>query len=186
MPMRTFDRTVSKHNVDGLILKYLALVAQIGNSVSDFKGLELFRAIKRDKVGVGPYPAVTLFEAANRIMTDMVILYGVKWLLDTDMFPFATYTVEYGNENKNPFDIQAVGEGKKLVGEAFNVAESFFQGKKASMLKKLSGDIIADYKLIMFNRDAIRQGYTPKPKNGEYFVVVSVGTDDTYMVPELR
>ena len=26
-------------------------------------------------------PDVALFEAANRIMTDLVILYGVRWLL---------------------------------------------------------------------------------------------------------
>jgi hypothetical protein len=78
-------------------------------------------------------------------LSDLVILYGVKWLLDNNTFPFESYTVEYGNENKNGFDICATGNGKTLIGEAFNVAQSFFQTKKSTMLKKLAKST-ADYK----------------------------------------
>jgi hypothetical protein len=60
-----------------------ALVETIRASVAGMSGLRLLKALKRDQVKVGPYPHVTLFEAANRIMTDMVILYGVKWILGT-------------------------------------------------------------------------------------------------------
>jgi len=47
--------------------------------LSGLRGLRLFQYLKRNQVGLGPYPHVTLFEAANRIMTDMVILKGIKW-----------------------------------------------------------------------------------------------------------
>ena len=134
--------------------------------------------------GPGPYPHVTMFEAANRIMSDLVILYGVQWLLNTAAFPFDSYTVEYGNENNNGFDVCATDLDKILIGEAFNVAPSFFQTKKASMLKKLAAST-ADYKIIMFNHDAVAPNYTPKPNNGEYFLFVRVGTDHSYMVPPL-
>jgi hypothetical protein len=72
------------------------------------------------------------------------------------------YTVEYGNENNNGFDICATGNDKVLIGEAFNVVPSFFQTKKASMLKKLATSS-ADFKIIMFNHDAVVRSYRPKP-----------------------
>lgn len=187
MPVQNLERTISKANAGQLITKYLELVEQVGNPVANFKGLRLLQALKREAVEAGPYPEVTLFEAGNRIMSDLVILYGVKWLLDNNVFPFGTYTVEYGNEDEHGFDIHATGDGKMLIGEAFNVAQSFFQTKKTKMLKKLRHpDISADYKILMFNHDAVERSYKPKPKNNEFFVLVQVGTADSYIVPKER
>jgi hypothetical protein len=127
-----------------------------------------------------------LFEAANRIMTDLVILYGVRWLLKHAFFRFDTYIVAYGNDNRQGFDIRATSDGLELIGEAFNVAPSFFQGKKSSMLKKLRRAIPrADFKLIMFNHDAVRSQYVPETQEGLFFVMVTVGTDEARMVPDL-
>jgi hypothetical protein len=187
IPVQNLERAISKANAGQLITKYLELVEEVGNPVANFKGLRLIQALKREAVKAGPYPKVTLFEAANRIMSDLVVLYGVKWLLDNSVFPFGTYTVEYGIDNKDGFDIQATGDGKRLVGEAFNVAPSFFQTKKTSTLKKIrQRDVSADYKIIMFNHDAVESSYKPKPKNNEFFVFVHVGTDDSYIVPNER
>jgi hypothetical protein len=63
--------------------------------------------LKREAVGAGRYPNVTLFEAANRIMTDVVMLNGVRWLLKDEVFPFRAYTVEYGHGNEGAHDIEA-------------------------------------------------------------------------------
>ena len=180
--LHSFERTISKTNAGSLIATYLASVEEIGNSLGDHKVLHLLKVLKREALGAGPYPHVTMFEAANRILSDLVILYGVKWLLDNNIFPFESYTVEYGNENKNGFDICATGNGRTLIGEAFNVAESFFQAKKSTMLKKLAKSH-ADYKIIMFNHDAVKVGYKQKPSKNERFVFVRVGTDDSYMIP---
>jgi hypothetical protein len=176
------ERTISKRNVRQLLNRYLALVDGMGNPSGKFTGLRLLEVLKRKPVQVGPYPKVTLFEAANRIMSDLVILYGVKWLLDNGKFPFDSYLVEYGNEDKNGFDIHASSKQKTLLGEAFNVAPLFFQRKKASMLKKLRGENIdADYKLIMFNRDAVKDNYRPKLRHNEYFLFVDVSGGECFL-----
>jgi hypothetical protein len=92
--------------------------------------------------------------------------------------------VEYGNENQNGFDVRASGNGKSLIGEAFNVAPSFFQLKKTLMLKKLRvADVDADYKLLLFNHDAVAAAYKPTPKKNEFFLFVRVGDDGSFMVP---
>ncbi len=187
MPIHTLERTISIANSDQQIAKYLISVEEIGNPVSNSKGCRLLQALKREIVKAGPYPNVTLFEAANRIVSDLVILYGVKWLLDKNIFPFTSYTVEYGNEDANGFDIRATSNGKKLIGEAFNVAPSFFQSKKTAVLKKLrKPGLGVDYKIVMFNHDAVEGGYKPKPRDGEYFVIVQVDTGDSYMVPDCK
>ena len=174
--MQNFESALTKENIQKILEDYAAKVEEIGHSVQGQKGHALLASIKRDKVNVGPYPHVTLFEAANRIMTDLVILHGVKWLLENEIFPFDTYTVEYGNENKNDFDLCASNDAEKhLIGEAFNVAQSFFQGKKSAMLKKLrKEDGVADYKIVMFNHDAISPSYSPQIEEGFYYVIVNV------------
>jgi hypothetical protein len=135
--MKNSERTLTKDNIGDLLQKYANSVEEVGASIHGHTGRKLLESLKRGKVNAGPYPDVTLFEAANRIMTDLVIYTGVKWLLENETFPFTEYTVELGNEDKNGFDIKAASDSKVLIGEAFNVAPSFFQGKKAVMLKKL-------------------------------------------------
>jgi hypothetical protein len=85
------------------------------------------------------------------------------------------------------FDIIAHGNGRRLVGEAFNVAHDFFQAKKLTTLKKVrEPDVRADYKVIMFNCNAPGDGYKPKPRDGEFFVFVRVGQSGSYMTPPFR
>jgi len=87
--LHSFERTISKTNAQHLIASYLASVEAIENSLGDYKVLNLLKVLKCEALGgAGPYPHVTMFEAANRILSDLVILYGVKWLLDNDIFPF--------------------------------------------------------------------------------------------------
>jgi hypothetical protein len=180
-------RAITQENVDGLIADYLVQVETIGTSVAGMSGLRLLKALKRDQLNVGPYPHVTLFEAANRIMTDMVILYGVRWILSTNAFPFEVYNVEYGNEDSYGFDLRASSNGRTLVGEAFNVAPSFFQLKKSAMLKKLRAPAtVADFKLLMFNADAVPEGYKPSTGPNEFFVFVKVGDEESSMIPSSR
>jgi len=180
----TMERTLNRQNIDSVIQDYVYSIEGIGDMISGLKGVSLFHCLKRQQVGTGPYPHVTLFEAANRIMTDLVILKGVKWLLDTHTFPFDEYVVEYGNEDSNDHDITASKGDQKLYGEAFNVAPSFFQGKKAPMLKKLrSSKSVANYKVIVANSDAIDESYSPKVQKGEYYVFVNVESGEVKLIP---
>jgi hypothetical protein len=171
------ENRICIENAQRLISEYLASIETIGASILGLKGIPLIAELKRGKAGVGPYPNVSVFEAANRIMTDLVILNGVRWLLENRVFPFDSYVVEYGHENNNDFDIEATADGRKLIGEAFNVAPSFFQGKKSSMLNKLTPENgNADFKIIMFNHDAIAPGSKSVPSRGVQFVLVNITT----------
>lgn len=182
--MHGFSNTLSKANIDRTLAEYVTSVESLGETISRLRGFRLFEALKRDVLGSGPYPKVTLFEAANRIMTDLVILYGVRWLLKHEVFPFDTYSVEYGNDDTQGFDIRASSNRSTLIGEAFNVAPSFFQSKKSSMLKKLRQSTArADFKIVMFNHDAVRTQYLPATAEGEFFVMVRVGTDEARVEP---
>jgi hypothetical protein len=175
---------LTRHNIDATIEQYTLQIEEIGSSIRRMTGLRLLEALKRREVKAGPYPDVTLFEAANRIMTDLVILYGVKWLLSEYIFPFRSYAVAFGHSHGNGFDIQASEDGKKLVGEAFNVAPSFLQGKKSSMLRKLrTKGKDADFTVVMFNHDAIREPYKPRRADGNYYVFVNVGKGAAEMIP---
>ena len=180
--MHQSTNTLTRTNVDTIITEYSRSIKNLGRSIANLHGIRLFEALKRKVVGAGPYPGVTLFEAANRIMSDLVILHGVNWLLNQNVFPFDSYTVEYGNEDKNGFDICARARGKTLIGEAFNVAPSFFQIKKSAMLKKLRV-ATADFKIIMVNHDAAPATYGPRLQDKEFFVVVNISTGAARVVP---
>lgn len=172
------EPTLTSNNVEAEVKKYTEQIQFLGASVGTLNGIALFTALKRSQIGVGPYPDVSLFEAANRIMTDLVILYGVRWLLHNRVFPFSSYAVEYGHGNENQFDITAHDRDQTLIGEAFNVAPSFFQGKKAAMLKKMrTHGQKATHSMVMFNADAVHERYLPSPSShGQvYHVLVDVG-----------
>nr|WP_298134279.1 hypothetical protein [uncultured Pseudoxanthomonas sp.] len=146
---------------------------EIGRSIEGKRGIDLLTSLKREKLDHGPYKDVTLFEAANRIMSDLVILKGVRWLLSNNVFPFTSYDVEFGNENRNGFDIRAEQDGRRLVGEAFNVAPSFYPVKRRHAAKKLERDgKDADIRIILVNKDArIRPIKLKKPYDIQYFAV---------------
>lgn len=175
---------ITATDVEHCLTAYVQSIQNVGSTIAGLKGRALIEELKRGKTGFGPYPKVSLFESANRIMTDLVILHGVKWLLVKSHFGFKSYTVEYGNENNNEYDIEATSGRRRLVGEAFNVAPSFFQGKKAAMLKKLRIDEKASVKIIMFNHDAVAPDYEPNPPFGLHFLFVNIGSGDCRMVPD--
>ena len=173
--MQQNERTLNESNIGVITADFYASLASIGESIRGKKGVPLFIALKREKLVGGPYPDVSLFEAANRIMSDLVILKGIAWLLQNNLFPFSSYTVEFGNEDENGFDIRASSGTASLVGEAFNVAPSFFQTKKGSALKKLRRDgSNATYRILMYNNDAVSPNYSPKPEVGLHHILVGV------------
>jgi hypothetical protein len=153
------ETRLTRANIDGTIDAYLGSLVKIGSTIAGSRGIPLLHELKRGISGSGPYADVSLFEAANRIMTDLVILNGVKWLLRNPAFPYPFYDVEYGHDNKQRFDIEAETHGQRLVGEAFNVASSFFQTKKAKMLRKLNKEVSAAHRLVMVNHDAVGHAY---------------------------
>jgi len=177
-------RKLTLANISKIQLEFNESLASLGNSIKGKTGLPLLESLKRERLGVGPYPDVTLFEAANRIMSDLVILYGVEGLLKSNIFPFAEYIVEFGNEDNNGFDIRASTPSATLVGEAFNVAPSFFQGKKGSALKKLREKAKQEtYRIVMFNSDAPPANYVARHEAGIYHVSVQIPSGKIVVEP---
>ena len=177
---------LNANNIDREIQEYYASIEDLGGLSSYLKGIDFFQHLKREHIGDGPYPDCTVFEAANRIMTDLVILKGVRWLINCKEIPFSLFHVEYGNADRNDHDVTAEKDGKRFCGEAFNVAESFFMIKKTSSLKKLrkkSAD--AKYKFIIVNIEAVKETYRPKANDGEYYLFVDIRSDKVRIIPEL-
>ena len=109
------ERTLNRQNIDSVMQEYVSSIEGTRAVISGLTGVKLFQYLKRQQIGAGPYPHVTLFEAANRIMTDLVILRGVKWLLESQAFPFDEYVVEYGNEDSNDHDIRKLRCSRNYV-----------------------------------------------------------------------
>lgn len=148
---------LNRGNIESTISGYLISVNSIRPPLIQDNIFKYIHSVKRAPLGSGPYKGVSLFEASNRIFSDMLILFGVYELIEKRevgnvRLPFTEYEVSLGVEGDN--DIRAKTTDCRLVGEAFNVAKSFFQAKKSSSVKKLK-KADADYKLIMFNQDAV-------------------------------
>lgn len=183
MPLAEFS-TLNSHNITDAIDWYHRSI--VGISVNTpTRGIELFEMLKRQPVGCGPYPVASYFEAANRIMTDLVILHGVHWLLQNHPARFDAFTVDYGHHNSQAHDVMSVtrpSAGPAMDAEAFNVAPSFFQLKKSRSLAKLRQRSHANHKLILVNADAVPLRYSPKLRSGEGIVLVDIHGETTRLV----
>jgi hypothetical protein len=173
------DNKLDKNNIDNTIKIYINSLKKMDLNISANNIIDFFETLKRKPINKGPYHNITLFEAANRIMSDLVILFGVKDLLNGkyEEINFKQYIVEYGNENNNGYDITAENKdtGIKLIGEAFNVSKSFFQIKKYNSLKKLRKNISKNLiKILLYNKDAVDENYVPKKMVNEYHISVEI------------
>lgn len=146
-------RNLNHENINSVIEEYKNLLNEIPLKIEGESLLDLLTKLKREKIKKGPWPEVSIFEASNRIMSDLVILFGVKYILDGQFEHLNKYThfeVEMGNENKKSHDIIGYSKDSKLIGEAFNVAPSFFYVKKSRSIKKLRESKIAAVNRILF------------------------------------
>lgn len=158
--------------------------------MKDKEGYELLHSLKRDRVLAGPYPEVSLFEAANRIMSDLIILHGIQYILHDTLLPFTEYAVQFGNANTQNFDIQAEAKVDEkevtLIGEAFNVSKSLFPQKKKDTQLKLK-KAPATYKLIMLNKDAPpSEDRSLEDQSGIYYVLVNLGDNGKCIEVEVK
>ena len=161
------NMTLNQANIEEVLRAYLSSVNSITLPAPSGNVIASLYALKQERLGSGPYPRVSLFEASNRILSDITILLGVRRLLVDPVIgsvklPFDVQTVALGVQGGN--DLKASAGKRRLAGEAFNVAPSFFQSKKHSTLKKLKAQEV-DYRLIVFNEDAV--------KRPEYYIAQS-------------
>jgi len=107
--VNTLPRTLNQQNIKQTIAVYLKLLDNIPLKFESNSILQLLTDIKRKELNYGPYPHVSLFESANRIMSDLTILYGVKELLSgaIEEINFEQYNVDLGHDFNNMYDIEA-------------------------------------------------------------------------------
>ena len=149
---------LNRVNINDEIKSYLNKVGELTFPEHHVDRLRFIHGVKREPLGAGPYPNVSLFEASNRIFSDVTALFGIHRLLNEPevnkiQLPFAEYEVALGVEGGD--DLYSSNGGEILVGEVFNVARTFFQTKKTAMLKKLRLNTIATFRLVIFNADAV-------------------------------
>jgi hypothetical protein len=93
--------------------------------------VDAINMVKRNTTNIiGPYKNLSLFESLNRIASDLVIMHGLKGLVDES--ESCTMTICFGNDNSLHGDFEIGGKH----GEAFNVSPSFFYGKMHQTRKK--------------------------------------------------
>jgi phage gp36-like protein len=182
-PMKDIPKILTVENIYKTIDEYLKLINEIKNENFD-NSLEFIKYLKNGKVGMGPYPFVSFFEAANCIMTDLVILNGVKMLLEGYIpeISFKEYHVNYGNKEDQEFDIIVKSNlGTHLIGESFHVSKSLFKSKRRKSLMKLRQNqnlvnmsSIKLKSILIYNKEAVNNGYIPKLNKNEYFLEVEL------------
>lgn len=169
----TFD---SLQEVQREIEAFKQQVNEIDSVISANSSLELMQCLKRDIIKKGPYPHVTLFESANRILTDCVIYNTLLLIFENkiETLPsFKRVEVDFGHSNKQKHDIIGFDmEGNPVFyAEAFNTAPTFFMAKLIKTRSKLKNSEKQNVvKFICFNRDACK-GYRPKNSELSYIVV---------------
>lgn len=92
------------------------------------------RKEKKSIIKIGPYLGISVFEAANRIASDLVIINGILQFISKkkELINF-NITLRLGNKhikNKGDFTVN------EKEGEAFNVAASFYKIKYRNTTKK--------------------------------------------------
>jgi hypothetical protein len=111
--------------------------------------------LKRETFSIGPYTGITVFEAANRIASDLTLIEGVLNLFKKKFISHsATVKLLLGTmqvDNKGDFSI--FDNGSELQGEAFDVAPTFFKAKLYKTITKWGNDKFLKY--IIFNQDCL-------------------------------
>lgn len=125
--------------------------------IEDWSYQSVIKELKRDlKKRIGPYTDITVFEAANRIATDLTMMDGIlKLFSDGKLEIQETVKIRLGTmyiSGRGDFTVFRKDESEQ-EGESFNVAASFFQSKMQKTLKKWENE--SSLKYILFNKDCL-------------------------------
>lgn len=166
--------SVNASNIDNKIRAYLEFRGPVNNHLKIIESVkpplgiialvDFFESIKRQEIKGWPTDekGVSLFEAANRILSDLILFFGVRGMLKRPKrlgkdISRMTFELNLGVRGGPDFRAPAGSNKCIVVGEAFNVATSFFATKMNYELKKICDwDYVyrrAKYKIVMFNEE---------------------------------
>ena len=116
----------------------------------------LINLVKREHYTIGPYKNISLFEALNRIGSDLVLLNGAEKLFNGEIEGILPDKIKLQMGSNRGFDFEVYTQDKIIYGEAFNAAESFCKEKMRQAIHKLitkSPDPDATIAIVMVNED---------------------------------
>jgi len=116
----------------------------------------LINLVKREHYTIGPYKNISLFEALNRIGSDLVLLNGAERLFNGEIKGILPDKIKLQMGSNRGFDFEVYAQDKIIYGEAFNAAESFCKEKMRQAIHKLADKCKKDNlqtALIMVNDD---------------------------------
>lgn len=107
--------------------------------------IDIIRFLKRKDANsagrIGPYEYITVFEAANTIASDLVLINGILQLIDEGIArQDEKITLHLGTKHIKGMGDFLIGDKH---GEAFNVAESFYSFKLQKTLSKWKDKALA-------------------------------------------
>lgn len=143
-------------NTYGELLKFNMSSLKIPNCFVD--GL---KHIKRNPINTGPYQELSIYENANRILSDQIVLKAVNYVLNFKNEK--DYTLEINLGNSGFFDSDIVGrrgDEKLFLIECFNVVNINDNQKTKKTIDKMNHIDENCEKYIGFNKCA--KGYQPK------------------------
>ena len=158
MPQPFADQILSdltRQQIAGLKIDYLRTLEE-----NRFPKLEIndhhvmLAALKRNNHSIGPYVGITVFEAANRIATDLTMLEGVEMLFVQGLITAqATVTLRLGTKHeKTKGDFSITDGDHTYEGESFDANKTFFKSKLSKTLRKWQDD--KRLRFIIFNQDS--------------------------------
>jgi hypothetical protein len=168
-------QTLRKDTIDRKIRDYVARVATNKLPTLDPRRcLAFFHDLKRRPISGGPSRGLTVVEAANRTLSDLVVLGAARRLLCAPPSclerPVDEVVVSLGNSDGFDLSARVPGGGGTLLGECFNVARSYFPMKKAQSRAKLKATN-ASLLILAFNSDAIDKVPVPRDRRWVYLPI---------------
>jgi hypothetical protein len=121
--------------------EYIEYLKKYPFSIKDAKDIfDLIQNVKRSPQDIGPYKNISVFEALNRIGTDLVLLSGAAIMFNGDKYPsikLRTIKLNMGTTRGIDCIIETM-DNRVIFGEAFNAAKSFCKEKMRQAIHSLA------------------------------------------------
>jgi hypothetical protein len=172
-----FSKVLNKKDFLAAKDLYLKSLEQNPYSMPEAENIyQLLNNVKRNPAVIGPYKDLTVFEALNRIGSDLVLLSGAQQLFDGKVKEIKPDRILLRMGNTGGFDFEVfLKSGEIIYGEAFNAAPSFCKSKMRQAIKKLmeNVDSKSNKALVFANSDVknILEGYVNKQENSNLEIV---------------
>jgi hypothetical protein len=152
-----FEKPLSKKAFEEAKSAYLTLIEKNNYSMKATTSIyELIKNVKRSPATIGPYKDISVFEALNRIGSDLVLLEGAEKLFNGEIESIKPKSIELRMGNKHGFDFTVtLDDDSEILGEAFNAAESFCKHKYRQAIDKFANEKLDEWTKILKSKKGI-------------------------------